>query len=102
MKRQIIILTTALLVATFGIFITHRTILSQEELNSLMLNEVESLAASESWWNRLDYVCVEVTCECILYSYNSNVASKVEDGKGTVAHAWNCTGCGDCGWIVKS
>ena len=34
------------------------------------------------------------------YSYTSNVAQYVGEGAGSVAHQWNCTGCGDCGWTM--
>lgn len=54
---------------------------------------------NDSWWNRKDYICKEVTCNCIIYEYKAQVSERVEDGKGTVAHAWNCTSCGNCGLL---
>lgn len=65
--------------------------LTKENIDALSWDIVE-------WWNSKDYDCVPVTCNCILYKYPSNVAGSVEKGKGDVAHSWNCTGCGDCGW----
>lgn len=54
---------------------------------------------NDSWWDRKDYNCKKVICDCILYKYQSEVAERVENGKGTEAHAWNCTSCGDCGFL---
>ena len=49
------------------------------------------------WWNRKDYDCQKVICDCIMYQYEAETSVQVEEGKGTVAHAWNCTACGNCG-----
>ncbi|MFR2070294.1 MAG: hypothetical protein ACLS4S_09025 [Bacteroides nordii] len=54
---------------------------------------------NDSWWNRKDYRCEKVICDCIVYKYEAESAKRVEDGKGTVAHAWNCTSCGNCGLL---
>ena len=51
------------------------------------------------WWDRKDYTCISVTCECITHRYKSTYAEYKGDGKGDVAYMWNCKGCGDCGFI---
>lgn len=102
MKRLFFIIAIIASATSLGICINKKENTHKEDITNLMLNDVESLTDLESWWNRPDYICVDVICQCILYSYDSTVALKVEDGKGTVAHQWNCTGCGDCGWTVKS
>lgn len=73
------------------------------KMSDVALEEIEALALIEEdlgWWDRPDYNCVTVTCQCIFYSYTSNVAQYVGEGAGSVAHQWNCTGCGDCGWTM--
>lgn len=67
------------------------------------LASVETASAFDvgEWWDRKDYNCISVTCKPLfLPSYKSNFAEKVEDGKGSVAHTWSCTGCGDAGFTV--
>lgn len=66
--------------------------------SDLTLENVEAEAGFIEYWNRLDYDCISVTCNCILYTYNSEVAFYVGNGNGTVAHTWSCAGCGECGW----
>lgn len=75
---------------------------SGQEQSELTKENVEALAFWDvkEWWNRKDYDCVPVTCNCIAYEYPSDVAASTEKGKGGVAHTWNCTGCGDCGWTM--
>lgn len=88
-----------------GSYIGLSSYVSENETSLIQLEKVEALASSEgsvSWWDRPDYVCRSVICQCLFYSYESDVAEKVPDGTGTVAHTWNCTGCGDCGWTVKN
>lgn len=69
--------------------------LEKENIEALSFDALE-------WWNRNDYVCVPVTCICkIFIKYESEVAKSVDDGTGTVPHTWSCTGCGDCGYLVK-
>ncbi|MBD5244697.1 MAG: hypothetical protein HDS57_04445 [Barnesiella sp.] len=98
MKKSVAILSITLI----GIlsFLFSNVIFAKKDISNSVPSEVESLANLEEWWNRLDYVCVKVECNCILYQFHSVVAQPVEEGKGTVAHTWSCTGCGDCGWIV--
>lgn len=52
------------------------------------------------WWDRKDYTCRDVICDCITHEYKSTYAEYKGDGKGDVAHMWNCKGCGDCGFTV--
>lgn len=75
---------------------------SVQDQSELTKENIEALAffdKIEEWWNRKDYTCVSVTCECIMYDYKSEVASAVDAGTGDAAHTWNCPGCGDCGWL---
>jgi hypothetical protein len=69
-------------------------------VNDFRLANVEAQADLLEWWNRPDYKCINVTCIAFLYTYKSTVAVYVGNGNGTVAHTWNCTGCGDNGWTV--
>jgi len=52
------------------------------------------------WWNRKDWICVEVECVTLVGKYKSTVSQKVANGTGTEAHSWNCPGCGDNGYVV--
>ena len=73
-------------------------------LSDIVLAKVEALADDESigdWWDRCDYDCISVTCQCFIYTSQSTVAKYVGDGLGTVPHTWSCVGCGDCGWTVN-
>lgn len=64
-------------------------------------DEEKSDSSLTDWWNRKDYICVSVTCRSIWSQYKSKVSQKVENGKGTEAHSWNCPGCADgYGWTV--
>lgn len=63
-------------------------------------SDTETEGGIKEWWNRKDYVCISVTCQMIVATYKSNYAKKVENGKGTVAHIWNCTGCGNYAFTV--
>lgn len=85
--------------AGFGCYNARAFVERNTPESSLILENVEA-QSMDLWeyWNRKDYVCKTVTCRCLLYSYQSDVAERVADGQGTVAHTWNCTGCGDCGW----
>lgn len=72
------------------------------ETNDLLLQNVEALGSDFGEdWNRKDYDCVAVTCQCFFYKYQSKSAAFVGEGKGSVAHIWECTGCGDCGYTVN-
>lgn len=72
------------------------------EANDLLLQNVEALGSDFGEdWNRKDYDCVAVTCQCIFLKYQSKSAAFVGEGKGSVAHIWECTGCGDCGYTVN-
>lgn len=66
----------------------------------IALYEVEAKADLGEYWSRPDYVCIPVTCNCVIYKYQSKVAAFVGDGKGEVPHMWNCTGCDDCSWVM--
>lgn len=54
------------------------------------------------WWNRKDYICIDVQCVTFAGNYDSSVSQKVEDGTGTEAHSWSCPGCGGNGYIVNT
>jgi hypothetical protein len=76
------------------------------QLSDISLSQTEAKAGwiedVGNWWGRLDYNCISVTCRPLfLPGYSSNVAEYVGDGEGSVAHTWNCTGCGDYGWTVN-
>ena len=55
---------------------------SVQDQSELTKENIEALAffdKIEEWWNRKDYTCVSVTCECIMYDYKSEVASAVDE-----------------------
>lgn len=70
------------------------------KLSALALDNVEALAEEniednadltiKEWWNRLDYDCVWRSCNQF---YEGSYPIKVEKGKGTVAHTWECLSC---------
>lgn len=66
----------------------------------IALYDVEAKADFGEYWFRPDYVCIPVTCNCVIYKYQSKVAAFVGDGKGEVPHMWNYTGCDDCSWVM--
>lgn len=98
MKKQIkfVFLSVA---CVSGLIIGALPYVKQPTVVELTLDDVEAQTSLSEWWNRKDYDCVPVTCECLLYNYQSDVAKRVDDGCGEVAHTWNCTGCGNCGWL---
>lgn len=72
------------------------------ETNDLLLQNVEALGFDlGEYWYRKDYDCVAVTCQCIFLKYQSESAEFVGEGKGSVAHFWECKGCGNCGFTVN-
>lgn len=97
MKNFKKIAIAAIVVAIIGC-ITYSNQKSTTFMSNLGQSDIEALASDESWWDRKDYNCVTVTCNCIFYSYSSDVAEYAGDGNGSVAHTWNCSGCGSCGW----
>lgn len=91
-----VLATVAVLSGTFG-FINSNTKTSSE----ITLATVEAEAGwIEDYWDREDYNCISVTCQCVFYSYRGEVSEYVGAGNGTVAHQWSCSGCGDCGWTM--
>ena len=89
-------LTAVLLAITY----VHSNASGQKE-SDLTKENIEALASwgdIVEWWNSNDYSCVPVTCNCLTYKYDSDVAKAVKKGEGEEAHTWNCPGCGDCGW----
>ncbi|MDE6143738.1 MAG: hypothetical protein K2F94_06655 [Muribaculaceae bacterium] len=77
---------------------------SAQAESELTKENIEALAlfdTIEKWWNRKDYICVEVTCVCPPgIKYTSSVWKAVSEGTGSVAHQWSCSGCGDCGFYM--
>lgn len=100
-KKMLSLALLSMLVA-IGAFLSNRKNYTNLDKSSLLLCNAEALSFdSEEWWNRKDYDCVAVTYQCLLGKYPSNVADYVGEGKGSVAHSWNCTGCGNCGYTVN-
>ena len=98
MKKKMIFAAIVAVATVSGIAGVNANFRAKESSN-LTLSDVEAEAGwVEDWWNRPDYDCVSVTCRCIMYSYNSEEASYVGNGNGSVSHQWSCAGCGDCGW----
>lgn len=54
------------------------------------------------WWNRKDWICVDVICTDLTRAWKSSVSKKVEDGTGTEPHSWSCPGCSGNGYIVDT
>ena len=106
MKKKFLLIAVCMSVVTVGYVSYGHQKKQKEKMSDLALANIEALAnddeAGDSWWDRKDYECIDVTCECILYRYSSQVSQYMGAGKGTVAHMWDCTGCGGCGWTVKS
>jgi hypothetical protein len=102
MKRiKVILRSIAILaivtVATFNVNLLNKS----DDLSEISLESVAAYGFDiEEWWNRPDYSCVSVTCQAILYTYPSTVAEYKGEGKGSVAHTWNCSGCNGNGWTV--
>ncbi len=96
--KSSIITLGAIAAMTFSFIYSHH---KTDSISGLTKENIEALSGNwlEEWWNRNDYTCVEITCQCFLYSYKSDTAAYAGDGKGEEAHTWNCTGCADgCGW----
>lgn len=72
---------------------------SKQEQSELTKANIEALTFFDpvEWWNSKDYVCVPAICVCdIINKFQSESWDKVDEGTGTKAHRWECTGCGDC------
>ena len=103
MKKKILFLTVcvAFVAAGYGFYVHQEK--QKKEISNLTLENIEALAGEESikdWWNRKDYDCVKVRCTCIGYNFESTRPDFVGEGKGTVAHQWECGSCNGCGWEV--
>lgn len=99
MKKKLVFFSIALAMAS-SIFAYKYANIEQNRHSGLDMESLEAQSAGEGWWDRCDYVCVSVQCQCIFVSYQGQVAQYVGDGAGTVAHTWSCSGCGDCGWTM--
>ena len=97
MKKKMIF-STVVALATLSGYMGFNAYSTANETSDLTLANVEAEADFIEYWNRLDYDCTDVTCNCILYTYSSEIAVYVGEGNGSVAHTWSCAGCGDCGW----
>lgn len=101
-NRKMLSLALLSMLVAIGTFMSNGKNCANLDENPLLLRNAEALSFDfGEWWNRNDYDCVAVTCCCLLGSYPSNVSDYVGEGKGSVAHSWSCTGCGDCGYIVN-
>lgn len=100
MKKKLLFVAVCVASVVVG-YVSYDTQKRQrEKMSYLTMANVEALGSIEDWWHRKDYDCVKVRCTCIGYNYESKVGSFVGKGKGSVAHIWDCAGCGDCGWEV--
>ena len=101
MKKKIFSGITAIAIAIMAVF--NVTIgISNNNSVVLSLTNVEASAGFfhdfQEYWDRCDYDCVNVNCRSLFFSYPSQVAEFAGEGAGTVAHTWDCTGCGNDGW----
>ena len=93
-------ITAMLLAITYA----HSNASGQKE-SDLTKENIDALASwgdIKEWWNRNDYICVEVTCCCMpAIEYTSTSHKVVKEGTGTHPHTWSCKGCGDCAFLPK-
>ncbi|MEE0572192.1 MAG: NVEALA domain-containing protein [Paraprevotella clara] len=101
MKKKLLLIAVCVASVVTGYISYEHQQKQKEKLSGLTLANIEALGSIEDYWNRPDYDCVDVTCNCVVYKYDSDAAQYMGKGKGTVARTWNCTGCGSCGWTEK-
>lgn len=84
-----------------------RAYLQKDEYSTFSLADIEAqsdiIEDLENWYNRKDYICVDGWCVAIGYRYESMGAKKVAEGKGYVAHTWDCPNICDneSTWLPK-
>lgn len=94
MNQFVLLCASVLLLSSSTVILGLSYCSSNNVSDMLSLTDVEANASGESrlsqWWNHPDYVCERI--QCTLFTI-AEIAIKVENDTGDVAHRWCCNNC---------